>query len=446
MKKKRKGWIWIIVVVLLLAIAGGAYYYFFHIRSGNDTDAAYVQSVAEITGMGSVGANALYRGIVEAKEVIEINPQSDMRIQKCYVEAGSKVREGDPLFSYDVDDLKLQHAQLLLDITGLENGLRTNREELESLNKKLERAKESQIYELKLNIQTLELEIRKSEYDLKDKQQKAEDMQALIDAGTVFSPVTGTVRSVRDESQSDPFGFSDSQSNAYISIVAGTDYCVKGTVSEQTIRTLFEGMPVLVRSRVDDSVYPGTIYKINTDSTENSQPGYYDMGSGDSASKYAFYVELESIEGLMIGQHVFIDLNTAEQDDARMMLPAAFVMQENERFYVWAVGANNRIEKREIEVDAYDEATECYPVVGGLTVKDRIAFPDDTVRAGMLATEANYLDPDAVPMPGEFGTNFGEDDIIIDSVDMPAEDGFNMIGDPSEDGAWTEPVSPEFGG
>ena len=153
-------------------------------------------------------------------------------------------------------------------------------------------------------------------------------------------------------------------------------------------------MPVLVRSRVDDSVYPGTIYKINTDSTENSQTGYYDMGSGDSASKYAFYVELESIEGLMIGQHVFIDLNTAEQDDARMMLPAAFVMQENERFYVWAVGANNRIEKREIEVDAYDEATECYPVVGGLTVKDRIAFPDDTV---LLVAQLLRFRPDGRP-------------------------------------------------
>ena len=34
-------------------------------------------------------------------------------------------------------------------------------------------------------------------------------MQALIDAGTVFSPVTGTVRSVRDESQSNPFGYGD---------------------------------------------------------------------------------------------------------------------------------------------------------------------------------------------------------------------------------------------
>ena len=367
MKKKRKGWIWAVVIVLLLALGGGAYYYWFHLRSGSDAGTAYVQSVAEITGMGNVGGSAMYRGIVEAKEVIEINPQSDMRIQKCYVETGSKVKEGDPLFAYDVEDLKLQHAQLLIDITGLENGLRTNREELETLNKKLTRAKESQIYELKLKIQTLDLDIRKAEYDLKDKQQKAEDMQALIDASVITSPVTGTVRSVRDESQSNPFGYGDGSTTAYITIVAGTDYCVKGTVSEQTVRTLFEGMPVLVRSRVDDTVWPGTIYKINTDSPERDQQMYYDMGAGDSSSKYAFYVELESIEGLMIGQHVFIDLNVDVPDDSGLMLPAPFVMQEDGRFYVWAADVNNRIVKREITVGAYAEVTECWPVLGGLT-------------------------------------------------------------------------------
>ncbi len=429
MKKKRKAWIWILCIVLVLALGGGAYYWFF-LRGAEDVGTAYVQSVAELTGMGTVGQNAVYRGIVEAKEVIEINPESDMRIQKCYVETGSKVSTGDPLFEYDVDDLKLSHAQLLIDITGLENGLRTNREELESLSKRLEKAKESQIYELKLNIQTLELDIKKAEYDLKDKQQKAADMQTLIDASVVFSPVTGTVRSVRDDTQSNPFGYGDSASSAYITIVAGTDYCVKGTVSEQTVFTLFEGMPVLVRSRVDGSVWTGTIYKINTDSTASEQQMFYDMGSGDSASKYNFYVELDSIEGLMIGQHVFIDLNTAAEGGSAPMLPAAFVMAENGRFYVWAANANNRIERREIRLGAYDKASECYPIEGGLKATDRIAFPDATIRAGMLASETNYVDPNSLPVDfepdygfedGTFG-EFTDDYVFAAPMDEPVDE------------------------
>ena len=392
MKKKRKAWIWIIVVVLILGLGGGAAYYYFT-RMSDQAGTAYVQSVAEIAGLGNVGQSALYSGIVEAKDVIKIDPQSDMRIAECFVESGSKVKTGDPLFRYDVDDLKLSHAQLLIDITGCENQLRTDREELESLNKRLERAKESAQYEIKLQIQTIELEIRKTEYDLKDKQANADSLQALIDASVVTSPVDGTVRSVRDSSNDNPYGYMGGEETSYITIVAGTDYCVKGTVSEQTVYTLFAGMPVLIRSRVDDTVLHGTIYKINTDATEDSQRGYYYDGGGDQTSKYAFYVEPESIEGLLIGQHVLIDLNTTEPEDSGLWLPAAYLMQENDRFFVWAANENNRIEKREVQVGAYSADTESYEITDGLKPKDRIAFPDDTVHAGMIASETAYTDP-----------------------------------------------------
>ena len=431
MKKKRKAWIWIVVLVLILGLGGGAVYYFYF-RTAGDAGTAYVQSVAAILGLGGVGQNAVYSGIVEAKEVIGIDPQSDMRIAECYVESGSKVKTGDPLFRYDVDDLTLQHAQLLLDITGLENELRTEREELESLNKRLERAKENAQYEIKLNIQTIDLEIRKKEYDLKDKQEQAESLQELIDASVIFSPVDGIVRSVKDASgESNPFGYGESGDTSYITIVAGTDYCVKGTVSEQTVYTLYEGMPVLVRSRVDDSVYPGTIYKINTDSAQSDQSRvYYDGGMGDQASKYAFYVELESIEGLLVGQHVLIDLNTAETDENAMLLPAAYLMQENGRFYVWAANAENRIEKREVQVGAFDEASESYPIEGGLKPKDRIAFPDDTVHAGMLASETMYTDPDAAPD----GNTFAGEEPVPGNIDLMPEQFEIPMGDlPADD-------------
>ena len=375
MKKKRRGWVRILIVLIVLAAIGGGAYWFYTQRGGGDESAAYVQSVAEITGMGSVGLYAQYNGIVEAKDVIEINPSGDLTVKECYVSTGSKVNEGDPLFRYDVDDLTISHAQILIDITGIENGLRTNREQLESLEKRLEKAKEKDRYEIELNIQTVE----------------------LVDASEVTSPVSGTVRSVRDDTNSDPFGYSGGGSNAYITIIAGTDYCVKGTVNEQTVYTLYVGMPVLIRSRVSDTVYRGTIYRVDTDKTVSDQQMYYYDGGGDRASKYAFYVEPDSIEGLMIGQHVLIDLNADESPDGGLMLPGAFLIEENGGFFVWAKGANDRIEKRRVEVGAYDEATECYEILSGLSPKDRIAFPDETVHAGMLATETAFVDPDAQP-------------------------------------------------
>ncbi len=394
MKKKRRGWVRIVVILLVLTLLGGGAYYFYQRRDGGEEGTAYVQSVASITGMGNVGLFAQYNGIVEAKDVIEVNPSADMTVKECFVTAGSKVNEGDPLFRYDVDDLKLSHAQILIDITGIENKLRTNREQLASLQKRLEKAKEKDRYGIELEIQTVELDIRKGEYELSDKQRKAEEMQALIDASTVFSPVSGTVRSVRDNSGSDdPFGYSGGSSNAYITIIAGTAFCVKGTVTEQTIYTLFVGMPVLIRSRVDDTVYRGTIYRVDTESTSGDQQMgvYYD--GGERASKYAFYVEPESIEGLLIGQHVLIDLNTDEAADTALMLPAAFLIEDGGSFFVWAADADGRMEKRRVTVGAYSEETECYEIAKGLTPKDRIAFPDDTVHAGMLATETAFADP-----------------------------------------------------
>ena len=426
-------------------LGGGAW--FFLNRSADNAGAAYVQSVAEITGKGAVGQNGRYSGIVESKEVIKIDPTAEMRVAECLVEAGDKVSEGDPLFRYDVDDLKIQHAQILIDITGLENGLRTNRDQLESLNKRLERAKENAKYELKLEIQTIELEVKKAEYDLKDEQTKAEEMQKLIDASEVTSPVSGTIRSVRSESGDNPFGYSETEETAYITIVAGTDYCVKATASEQTIHTLYEGMPVTVRTRIDDSVYPGTIYRINTDAPEsNQQRMYYDGGSGEQASRYAFYVEPESIEGLLIGQHVIVDLDAASTDASALLLPASFLMQDNDRFFVWAADANDRIEKREVQVGTFFEESESYEITGGLTLKDRIAFPDDTVHAGMRATETNYADPNALPDGGETPIELpdGGFDMPDGGFDMPdggsAFDGADFSDSPIVD------TEPEIGG
>lgn len=424
MKKKRKGWVRILVILLVLALLGGGAYYFYQRKAGGEEGSAYVQSVAEITGRGTVGLYAQYNGIVEAKDVIEINPSGDMAVKECFVSAGSKVNAGDPLFRYDVDDLKLSHAQILIDITGIENNLRTYREQLESLNKRLEKAKEKDRYEIELSIQTVELDIRKAEYDLGDKQRKAEEMQQLIDASVVCSPVAGTVRSVRDNSGSeDPFGYSGG-SNAYISIIAGTAFCVKGTVNEQTIYTLYVGMPVLIRSRVDDTVYRGTIYRINTDSTDGSQgTAYYD--SGERASKYAFYVEPESIEGLLIGQHVLIDLNTDTSTSSALMLPAAFLTEENGRFFVWAANANGRMEKRFVTVGAYSEETESYEIQNGLTLKDRIAFPDDTVREGMLATETTFTDPSENGMTFPIDDPSGNREVPEDEI--PVDDGVDTV-------------------
>ena len=430
MKQRRSGWTRIITLLLVLALLGGGAYYLYQRDFGGSGESAYVQSVSAIIGSGNVGLYAQYNGIVEAKDVIEVNPNGSMPVKECYVSAGSKVREGEPLFCYDVDDLELQYAQIEIDISGVENNLRTYRDQLSALNTKLSKAKEEERYTIELDIQTVELDIRKAEFDLEDKHRRADEMRKVIDASEVLSPVTGTVRSVRDNSgSSDPFGYGyGDSSGAYITIIAGTAFCVKGTVDEQTIYTLYVGMPVLIRSRVNDRILRGTIYRIDTESPDSSQSTMYYYGGGESASKYAFYVEPDSIEGLMIGQHVVIDLNTDTDTSSALMLPAAFLFEENGSYYAWAADADGRIEKRAVTVGTYDEVTECWEILDGLARRDRIAFPDETIHAGMLATETAFTDSadnfgmTAIPEDGLTGTWQATDDGMT-GWDIPEDDG-----------------------
>ena len=404
---------------------GGWYAYQRFFAQAPQEGTVYVQSVSVITGVGPAGVRSRYAGVVEPKNVIKVDPDKDMTVKECFVAAGDRVQKGAPLFSYDVESLQIAYDQLQLDILGLENGIKTGTEKAESLKKQLARARENKKYEIQMNIQTEELEVRKKEYELSGKRKQAQEMAAALENSVVLSPVTGTVRSVKSSSGSQDYGYGDgSQETAYITIVAGDDYCVKGTVSEQTIHTLQEGMPVRILSRVDDSVWPGRIYKVNTEEAKQSGSRYYYYGgdSGEQASKYEFFVELSTNEGLLMGQHVYIEPGVG-QDEApeALVLPLYYVVEGEGDPFVYAADAENRIEKRALVLGDRDEDNGTVVILEGLSYFDRIAFPDETVRVGMAASETAYVPDggDAADM-GMMPDGFeGMDREMPDMRDMP---------------------------
>ena len=392
-------------VLLTLAILaglgyGGWYAYNTYLAQTPQEGTVYVQSVSVITGVGPAGQRNRYSGVVEAKNVVKLDPDKDLTVKECFVAAGDKVVKGQRLFSYDVESMQIAFEQLQLDILGLENGIQTGEAKVESLKKKLATVKEFKKYEIQMDIQTEELEVRKKKYELSGKTKQAEDMEEALKNTVVYSPVTGTVRSVKtgDSSGQDYYSYGGStEDTAYITIVAGNDYCVKGTVSEQTIHTLQEGMDVRILSRVDDSIWPGRIYKINTEETKQngSRYYYYDSGSGEQASKYDFFVELDNNEGLLMGQHVYIELGSgADQESDALLLPLYYVVETEGQPFVYAADGENRIEKRTVTLGDQDEENGTVAILDGLSYLDRIAFPDETVQVGMLASETAYVPED----------------------------------------------------
>ena len=430
-------------VLLTLAILaglgyGGWYAYNTYLAQTPQEGAVYVQSVSVITGVGPAGQRNRYSGVVEAKNVVKLDPDKDLTVKECFVAAGDKVVKGQRLFSYDVESMQIAFEQLQLDILGLENGIQTGEAKVESLKKKLATVKEFKKYEIQMDIQTEELEVRKKKYELSGKTKQAEDMEEALKNTVVYSPVTGTVRSVKtgDSSGQDYYSYGGStEDTAYITIVAGNDYCVKGTVSEQTIHTLQEGMDVRILSRVDDSIWPGRIYKINTEETKQngSRYYYYDSGSGEQASKYDFFVELDNNEGLLMGQHVYIELGSgADQESDALLLPLYYVVENEGQPFVYAADGENRIEKRTVTLGDQDEENGTVAILDGLSYLDRIAFPDETVQVGMLASETAYVPEDMGSMEpmdmGEYDMN-GMD---FEGADLEGADFEGMDGETDE--------------
>ena len=74
---------------------------------GESGAAVYVQSVAELSGMGGIAPGDRFAGLVVSENVAEIDRDSDKTIKDLLVKAGDDVTEGQILFSYDTDQLQL---------------------------------------------------------------------------------------------------------------------------------------------------------------------------------------------------------------------------------------------------------------------------------------------------------------------------------------------------
>ena len=176
---------------------------------------------------------------------------------------------------------------------------------------------------------------------------------------------------------------------------------------------------MIIRSRVDDSVWYGTMGAVDT---ENGQTGnedsYYYYGTSDSenqSSKYPFYVTLDYDDGLMLGQHVYIEMDMGQDDEKTgLWLPDYFICDIDTDPYVWADNGHGKLEKRFIVLGEYNMDLMEYEILDGLTLEDAITFPEDVLEEGM-ATQ--------ISMDGMMGAQIPMDD------DMALEDEIYMEDD-----------------
>lgn len=381
----------ILLTALLLAALSGC-------GASGGSSGVTVQSVAMLTGLDAAGQVNRYAGVVSAGKQTDVKKDDAKTVERVWVSVGDDVTKGQTLFTYDtastqmdLDKAKLQYQQMQVDIQGQSD----QKAQLEK--EKAAAPAEGQL-SYTLEIQTLETAIREAQYNLTLQQKEIEKLQGAVGNNAVTSPVDGRVLAVNTDGGTDSSG----SVKPMVSLVEAGGYQVKGTIDETNRTALTEGAAVLIRSRVDDTaVWKGSVSRIDWENpistgssgglmTEKYAASSSSAGGSETAagaSKYPFYVKLEAGEGLLLGQHVFVEPDVGQGQSGELRLPGDyFTDAAGSSPWVWAATAQNKLEKRPVKLSDHQADTDTWRVDSGLTAQDYIAYPDDTLKEGMAVS------------------------------------------------------------
>ena len=345
---------------------------------GSDT-AVYVQSVKSLAAMGGIAPGDRFPGLVVSENVTEITRDTEKTIAELLVKEGDDVTEGQALFSYDTDALQLTLDKQRLELEQLNAMVENYTSQIAQLETEKANASSGDQLRYTVEIQTLQVDLKEAELNINAKKTEIARSETVLENVEVTSPVTGRVQSI-NESGTDSYG----NPAAYITIQQAGSYRIKGTMGELQMGAIMEGVRVKILSRTDETKFwTGTVTLVDYESTTqgSDMDMYYGVATDpmSSSSKYPFYVELDSTEGLLLGQHVYIQVDTGDEEISGLSLSSFFVVwDEDGSTYVWAE-RNGKLEKRPVVLGDYDPMTDTYLVLEGLSETDYIAFPDPEI-------------------------------------------------------------------
>lgn len=354
----------IVALCLMLILSGCA--------SGT---AVYVQSVEVLSNLGGIAPGDRFAGMVVSEHVTEIKKDSDKTVEELLVKEGDDVEEGQALFSYDIDQLQLNLDRQLLEQEQLKASIANYKNTIQTLEWERSSTSGTERLQYTVEIDSTKIDLKEAELKLKTKETEVEKSRQLLENATVLSPIKGRVQSIREEGTD-----TNGEPGAYITIQQSGSYRIKGVLGELQRGGITEGNRMTILSRVSDERWSGTVSLVDYENPTqgNDMDRYYGMSSDEmtSASKYPFYVELDSTEGLILGQHVYLELEKEEGAVSGIPISMAFVCYNDDgSAYVWAENGK-KLEKRSVTLGQMNDMTGTVEILEGLSTDDFIAFPD----------------------------------------------------------------------
>ncbi len=361
----------LISITLVLCLALGL------CACGEAGSAVNVQQAEHLAAVAQAGSR--FAAMVVSEDVTSINRDSGKSILELYVAVGDEVAAGDKLFTYDSEALELELEKQQLELEKMKNEQLSYAEQLVKLENQLANTwNETEKSRITLEINSLKTTQLENDYAILAKENSITDIQQVLANIDVFSPVDGTIRQINE----------DDPSQSYITIQQEGAYRVKGKLNELNMGSLFPGMRVRAISRIDSSIaWLGTVASIDTeDPSQYQDPWYGGYSDGmTTSSSYVFYVDLDSTEGLLLGQHLYIELLPEEKEG--LWIPESFlfdISMDEETFemlaMVWVEGSGGKLEARQVSLGMYD-VSGCYEILSGLSAEDYLADPADPLCA-----------------------------------------------------------------
>lgn len=386
--KKRMAWL--LTICLLLSGCGG---------SGGGV---YVQSVEVLSNLGGIAPGDHFLGLVVSEHVTKIEKDSDKAVKELLVQEGDDVKKDQELFSYDTDELQLSYDKKCLELDQLKASIDNYKAQIRQL--ELERAGiyGSEQMRYTLEIQSTQLDIKEAELKIKTKEKEVEQAAKLLENATVVSPVDGRVQDINESGTN-----AQGEPAAYITIQEIGSYRVKGVLGELQRGGIQEGDRVTLVSRTDETVsWTGTVALVDYEnpSQGSNTDRYYGMSTDEmtASSKYPFYVDMDSTDGLMLGQHLYIRLETEEGQSAGIPIGSAFICYaEDGSPFVWAEH-KGKLEKRPVTLGEYNDMTDAQEILSGISMDDYLAFPDEACREGVSTTREQPVTAET-ELPAEGG-------------------------------------------
>jgi len=368
---------------------------------GSSGSGIYVQSVEVLSSMGGIAPGDHFLGMVVSEHVTEIKKDSDKAVKELLVKEGDDVKKDQELFSYDTEELQLNLDKKNLELEKLKASIETYKAQIKQLENERAAVSGTEKMRYTLEIQSTQVDLKEAELKIKSHERAVEEAAALLENSTVVSPIDGRVQNINENGTNN-----QGEPAAYITIQQIGSYRVKGVLGELQRGGILEGDRVTMVSRTDEAeVWSGTVILVDYEnpSQGSEMDRYYGMSADEmtASSKYPFYVVLDSTEGLLLGQHLYIRLEAEEGQPQGIPVGSAFVCYEEDgSAYVWAEN-KGKLEKRTVTLGEYNPMTDAQEILTGISLEDYIAFPDENCREGAATTREEPVIAETEAAEGE---------------------------------------------